>query len=149
MKAVFLTALMTIALYTYSQHVDRNQQQVLHIQVQAQAQDNLGRLIQGLLFGDGTRGVFSIDDRVHIPMAFVSVVDITITGSERHYLVLIDSQASQLAPFYVVSSRNLTLMNMPGAPNTVFEELEVEFVGYGEYLLNRVPRNTYVFRLVN
>ena len=112
-------------------------------------QDNLGRLIEGLLFGDGTIGVFAVGDRVEIPMALVSVADVTVTAGGRRYLVQINDLGARrhLAPFYVVSGRRLSLMNLQ-FPNTVFENLTVEFVGYGEYLENRVPRNTYVFRLL-
>jgi len=146
-KTLCLIVLMAVTAHVYGQHADRNQQQVQQIQIQAQ--DNFGRLIQGLLFGYGTRGVFSIGEQVLIPMAVVSAIDISIAGNDRLYLVLINSQASELAPFYVVSNHNLSLMNIPGAPNTVFEELVLKFVGYREYLSNRVPRNTYVFRVVN
>ena len=122
-------------------------------QVQAGAQDNRSRLIQGLVSGNGRRGVFTQGARVHIPRAFVRVIDRTSVGNTTYHLVMInDTQASGvLAPFYIATTfpRVLDLMNIPPFPNTVFESMVIEFVRYGEFLQNRVPRNTYVFRLVN
>ncbi|MCL2557418.1 MAG: hypothetical protein FWE09_02975 [Treponema sp.] len=110
------------------------------------AQENLSKLIEGLLFGSATRGVFQAGEQIDIPLGLLRVID--FDASQNRYLVEIaDNQASVLAPFYIVSARRLNLMNLH-LPNVIFEDLAIEFIGYGDYLQNRAPRETYTFRLV-
>ena len=118
-------------------------------QRQTQTMGGLSKLTGNLLGGLGLLGSFAVGEQVHVPQMFLSAIDLMTVGNELHYLVMVnDRQAHRMLPFYIISTRRLNLMNLQ-FQNTVSESLVIEFVRYGEFLQNRVPRRTYVFRVVN
>jgi hypothetical protein len=117
---------------------------------QRSQQDSLSKLTGNLAGGLGLLGSFSRGERVNIPQMFLRAIDLTTVGNELHYLVAINDRqwANQIMPFYIISTRRFNMMNFDFA-NTITESLLIEYVEFGEYLQNRVPRQTYVFKIVN
>lgn len=93
----------------------------------------------------GQLGSFTRGETVNIPRAFLRVIDLQQSGNIYSFLVMVnDNNISK--PFYVNTNRMLNLMDI-SYPNTIFEELVIQYVGTENYLFNGVPRETFVFQL--
>jgi len=114
---------------------------------QTNREDSFSKLMGNLTIGLGMLGSFTVGERVHIPPMVFRAIDFNSVRNEFHYLVRVNDPRI-LLPFYIVSHRRLNFMDFR-SPNSINEDLVVEFVGYGEFLQNRVPRQTYIFREVN
>ena len=111
------------------------------------SQQNAGKLI-GLLanpMSAGGSGQFTKGERIDIPRVLSRVI--TLQSSDNLYIYLVainDYNVSK--PFYILANRRLNLMDLEYT-NTIFEDLELEYVGTDNYYSNGVPRETFVFRL--
>jgi hypothetical protein len=108
-------------------------------------QHNVNKLMGNLLAGDGTMGFFRVGEHVQITEMLLRAIDLRVVGNEYHYLVAVNG-VPEAAPFYIISHRQFNFRDLQ-APNTIYENFGIVFVGDGQYLLNRIPRSTYIFRL--
>jgi len=107
-------------------------------------QNKLIALLVNPLIAD-TIGQFTLGEKVYTTKAILSIIDSQILNNMTYYLVRIND-ASARQPFYIVTSRKLNLLNLD-YPNTIFEDLVLEYTGKEKYSLNGVPRETFVFKL--
>jgi hypothetical protein len=103
-------------------------------------------LIQNLIdvgFNIGTP--FIQGDVVSIPQGLLIAIDLSQSNGSYDYLVLINNNTSSLKPFYVHANRSLSIM---GSDNMIFESIKIEYQGPAEYLQNRIPKSTLLFKMV-
>jgi len=93
----------------------------------------------------GTIGQFTQGEEVVTSKALLRVIDITSSNNTYQYLVAINDDNIP-TPFYIIANRRLELMDLQFR-NTVFEDLLLEYSGKAGYYSNRVPRETFVFKL--
>ena len=90
-------------------------------------------------------GQFRQGERVYTTRGLLRIIDTTTINNMTYLLVMVnDSSVNQ--PFYIISNRRLNLLNSP-FPNTIFEDLMLEFAGFENFTIGGVPRQTFVFRL--
>jgi hypothetical protein len=103
-------------------------------------------LIQNLIdvgFNIGTP--FTQGDVVSVPQGLLIAIDLSQSNGSYTYLVLINDNTSSLKPFYVYTNRSLSIM---GSDNMIFESIKIEYQGTAEYLQNRIPKSTLLFKMV-
>jgi len=111
------------------------------------SQENVGKLI-GLLANPMSEirdGQFTKGEKVAIPRALSRVITLQTSGNSYIYLVAINDY-NVTKPFIIRANRRLNLMNLEYA-NTIFEDLELEYVGIENYYSNRVQSKTFAFKL--
>jgi hypothetical protein len=104
------------------------------------SQQGLNKLIALLVnpMMAGSIGQFTQGEKVVTTKALLRVVDVTTSGNTYSYLVAInDHNVTQ--PFYIQSNRRLIIMDIQ-FPNTIFEDLELEYSGKAEYQLGLLVR---------
>lgn len=110
-------------------------------------QDNVNKLIALLVnpMAAGQFGQFVKGEVVNVPRALLSVIDLQEMGNLYLYLVSVnDYNVSK--PFYIVSDKMFNLMDL-NYPNTIFQDLKIEYLGTEMYYNNKVPRETFLFQL--
>ena len=106
----------------------------------------MGALVESLTAG--SYDLFNQGDIVAINRTLLRVVDVQTSNNSYNYLVAInDNNAHDRKPFYIITNRNLNVMDFQYYRNTIFEDLELEYIGKGDYSLNGNPRETLVFKL--
>ena len=111
------------------------------------SQESTGKLI-GLLtnpMSEISHDQFTKGEKIDIPRALSRVITMQTSGNLYIYLVAInDYNVSK--PFIIRANRKLNLMNLEYA-NTIFEDLELEYVGIENYYSNSGQRETFAFKL--
>ena len=111
------------------------------------SQQNVNKLIALLInpMSAGSFGQFTQGERVVTTRALLRVIDLQISNNVFFYLVAVND-LNVTKPFYIITNRRLELMNLQ-FPNTIFEDLDLEYIYDENYISNGVQRDTFVFRL--
>jgi len=119
------------------------QQQTRQQPTPGENQNKLIALLSNPVMAD-TIGQFILGEKVYTTKAILSIIDSQIINNLTYFLVRVnDNNVRQ--PFYIVTSRKLNLLDLE-FPNTIFEDLVLEYTGKDKYTLNGVPRETFVFK---
>jgi len=110
-------------------------------------QQNLSKLLALLAnpMSAGQLGQFSNGDKVAIPRALLSVTNVQTSNNLFYYLVSVNDY-NVTKPFYILTNRRLNLMNLEFR-NTIFEDLELEYIGKRDYYSYKVRQETFIFKL--
>ena len=111
------------------------------------SQENLSKLIALLAspMSADSFGQFTKGDKVSIPRALLSVINVQTSNNSYYYLVSINDY-NVPTPFYILTNRSLNLMDLEYR-NTIFEDLDLEYIGKRDYYSNKIPRETFIFKL--
>jgi len=109
------------------------------------AQDSYGKLIQNLA---GVGNGFRQNETVFITQYTIRAIDLSRSGEKNVYLVAINDNnwGDRLKPFYIETTETFNLIDLGYYPNTIPHGLTIQYVGMAQYLFNKIPRDTYLFR---
>jgi hypothetical protein len=110
---------------------------------------NLNKLIALLVnpMMAGQFGQFTRDEVVNVPRALLRVIDLNQFENSYMFLVMMnDGNVSK--PFYILSNRMLKLIDID-YPNTIFEDLSIQYIRIEEYYSNGISRDTFVFQMIS
>jgi len=110
-----------------------NQDKLLALLLNPLAASHFGQFVQG--------------ERVYTTTGLFGVIDSVNVNNATHLLVRVNGTPTA-NPFYIIMTRPLNIINLPAQPNTIFEDLLLEYVGRQQFMQGGIPRETFVFRLV-
>jgi len=88
---------------------------------------------------------FKAGDRVSVPQGWLTPIDLSQNMGYYIYLVMKTNENSgQLKPFYIQTRRKLPI----GIYGEINEPLLIEYVRTAQYLKNRIPKDTLLFKEV-
>jgi hypothetical protein len=89
-------------------------------------------------------GQFKEGERVTLSKALLRIIDSDVIDSGYIFLVAMNDN-NVTKPFYIISTRIFNMIDFD-YPNTVFENLKLEYIGIGSYMYNGIPRETFIFK---
>jgi len=135
------------ALFFCQNKIDEDVPDKTTISSSSNSQQNLSKLLALLAnpMSASLNGQFTKGDKVVIPRALLSVINVQNSNNSYYYLAAVNDY-NVTKPFYILSNRRLNLMDLE-FHNTIFEDLELEYIGKRDYYSSKVRQETFIFKL--